>query len=401
MIPTGRIGRPGDESEDRMTSRLDSTVAAESVWQLLDGQVEAGRMPGYVAAVRVRGHDHVRAGGRAGVEPGSPPMRDDTQFRIASITKPIGGALTLTLVHDGVLALDDAVARWLPEAAEPRVLVSPDAPLDRTVPAERAITVRDLLAGTSGWGIVMEETPLQAAMIERGVFGSPLHRDVSADEFVDRVASLPLAFQPGAGWMYETGIDLLGILLMRVTGQSLADLVAERITDPLGMASTGFQASDPTRLATAYLPDPDGLAVLDPPDGTFAVAPPFEELGSGLVSTAPDVLRFYSALADGGSPVLTADEVGLMTADALTPQQRGSARVFLGPGESWGLATGVDVEAAEPWQAPGRWGWTGGTGTTAYVDPVRDTVAVLLTQRAMTGPLDGFEDFWTAVAAAA
>jgi CubicO group peptidase (beta-lactamase class C family) len=384
-----------------MTSRLDSTVAAEDIWQVLDAQVEAGRMPGYVAAVRIRGKEHVCAGGRTGVAPGSPPMRDDTQFRIASITKPIGGALTLTLVRDGVLALDDPIARWLPEAAQPRVLVAPDAPLDRTVPAERAITVRDLLAGTSGWGIVMEQTPLQAAMIERGVFGSPLHRDVSADEFVDRIASLPLAFQPGTGWMYETGIDLLGIVLMRATRRSLADLVADRITGPLGMASTGFQASDPTRLATAYLPGPDGLTVLDPPDGTFAVPPPFEELGSGLVSTAPDVLRFYSALADGGAPVLTADEVALMTADALTPPQRESARVFLGPGESWGLATGVDVEAAEPWQAPGRWGWTGGTGTTAYVDPVRDTVAVLLTQRAMTGPLDGFEDFWTAVAAAA
>ena len=200
-------------------------------------------MPGYVAAVRLRGHEHVRAGGRTGVDSGSPPMRDDTQFRIASITKPIGGALTLTLMRDGVLALDDPIARWLPEAAEPRVLVAPDAPLDRTVPAERAITVRDLLAGTSGWGIVMEQTPLQAAMLERGVFGSPLHRDVSADEFVDRIASLPLAFQPGTGWMYETGIDLLGIVLMRATGRSLADLVADRITGPLGMASTGFQAS--------------------------------------------------------------------------------------------------------------------------------------------------------------
>ncbi len=385
-----------------MTPRIDSTVTGvERVWQVLDGQVEAGRMPGYVAAVRVRGQEHLRAGGRTGVEPGSPPMRDDTQFRLASVTKPIGGALTLTLVRDGVLALDEPIARWLPEATEPRVLVSPDAPLDRTVPAERPITVRDLLAGTSGWGIVMEQTPLQAAMIERGVFGSPLHRDVSADEFVDRIASLPLAFQPGTGWMYETGIDLLGMLLMRATGRSLADLVAERITGPLGMASTGFQAADATRLTTAYLPGPDGLTVLDPPGGTFSVPPPFEELGSGLVSTAPDVLRFYSALADGGAPVLTADEVALMTADALTPQQRRSARVFLGSGESWGLATGVDVEAAEPWQAPGRWGWTGGTGTTAYVDPVRDTVAVLLTQRAMTGPLDGFEDFWTAVAAAA
>lgn len=191
---------------------------------------------------------------------------------------------------------------------------------------------------------------------------------------------------------------------MRATGRSLSELVADRVTGPLGMTSTAF-VGDPDRLATAYLPGPDGLTTLDPPDGTFAVPPPFEELSSGLVSTAPDVLRFFTAMADGGAPVLTADEVALMTADALTDAQRRSARTFLGEGESWGLGTGVDVpeldgEAARPWQAPGRWGWTGGTGTTAYVDPTRDTVAVLLTQRAMTGPQDGFDAFWTAVAAA-
>jgi CubicO group peptidase (beta-lactamase class C family) len=384
-----------------MTPRIDSTLTGvERVWQVLDAQVEAGRMPGYVAAVRIRGQEHVRAGGRTAVEASSAPMRDDTQFRIASVTKPMGAALTLTLVRDGVLTLDDPVARWLPEAAEPRVLVSPGAPLDRTVPAERPVTVRDLLTGTSGWGVVMDDGPLQAAMIERDVFGGPLHRDVSPDEFVARVTSLPLAFQPGAGWLYETGIDLLGMLLMRATGRSLADLLAERITGPLAMASSGFQG-DPARLAAAYMPGPDGLDLLDPPDGTFAVPPPFEELSSGLVSTAPDVLRFCCAMADGGAPVLTADEVALMTADALTPEQRRSALSFLDRGESWGLGTGLDVEAAEPWQAPGRWGWTGGTGTTAYVDPVRGTVAVLLTQRAMAGPNDGFDDFWTVVAAAA
>ena len=384
-----------------MTLRIDSSVTGvERVWQVLDTQVDDGRMPGYVAAVRVRGREHVRAGGRTAVEPDSPAMRGDTQFRIASVTKPIGAALTLTLVRDGVLSLDDPIARWLPEAAEPRVLVSPDAPLGRTVPAQRPVTVRDLLTGTSGWGVVMDDGPLQSAMIERGVFGGPLHRDVSPDEFVARVTNLPLAFQPGAGWLYETGIDLLGMLLMRATGRTLADLFAERITGPLRMASTGFQG-DPARLAAAYLPGAGGLDLLDPPDGTFAVPPPFEELSSGLVSTAPDVLRFFCAMADGGAPVLTADEVALMTADALTPEQRRSALSFLDRGESWGLGTGLDVEAMAPWQAPGRWGWTGGTGTTAYVDPVRGTVAVLLTQRAMTGPLDGFDDFWTAVAAAA
>jgi CubicO group peptidase (beta-lactamase class C family) len=385
-----------------MTPRIDSTVTGvDRVWQVLGTQVADGRMPGYVAALRVRGREHVRAVGRTAVEPASAPMRDDTQFRIASVTKPIGAALTLTLVRDGVVALDDPVARWLPEAAEPRVLVSPDAPLDRTVPAERPVTVRDLLAGTSGWGVVIDDSPLQAAMIERGVYGGLLHRNVTADEFVERVTGLPLAFQPGAGWLYETGIDLLGMLLMRATGKTLADLLTERVTGPLGMASTGMQG-DPERLAAAYLPGADGLDLLDPPDSTFAVPPPFEELSSGLVATAPDLLQFFCAMADGGAPVLTADEVALMAADALTAEQRRIAQSsFLGRGESWGLGTAVDVEPAEPWQAPGRWGWTGGTGTTAYVDPVRGTVAVLLTQRAMTGPQDGFDDFWTAVAAAA
>jgi CubicO group peptidase (beta-lactamase class C family) len=105
-------------------------------------------------------------------------------------------------------------------------------------------------------------------------------------------------------------------------------------------------------------------------------------------------------MADGG-PVLSAESVALMTADALTDAQRQQATPIVGPGGSWGLATGVDAEAAQPWMAPGRWGWTGGTGTTAHVDPVRGTVAVLLTQRATTSPQDGFADFWTAVAEAA
>jgi len=164
------------------------------------------------------------------------------------------------------------------------------------------------------------------------------------------------------------------VLLARATGKPLSDLLAKRITGPLGMASTSFWTPEVDRLATAYRPGPDGLEVLDPPDGVFAGPPAFEELSSGLVSTAPDVLRFYCAMADGGKPVLIADSVALMTADALTDAQRRQALPIVGPGGSWGLATGIDVEAAEPWMAPGRWGWDGGTGTTAHVDPTRGTV---------------------------
>ena len=277
----------------------------------------------------------------------------------------MGAALALGLVEDGVLSLDDPIERWLPEAASPRVLVSRDAPLDRTVPAERPVTVRMLLALTSGWGAVFERTPLQAAMQERRVDPPGPPREMTAETFVSALCSLPLAFQPGEGWLYDSGLSLLGVLLERATGRPLPELFAERISGPLGMASTAFE-----------------------PGHAFA------RLNAGLASTAGDVLRFFTAMADGGAP-------GPLTTPALTAAQREDALAVVGPGASWALGAAVDVEAAEPWMAPGRWGWSGGSGTTAWVDPVRDTVAVLLTQRQMTGPMDGPKGFWTAVAEAA
>jgi CubicO group peptidase (beta-lactamase class C family) len=304
-------------------------------------------------------------------------------------------------VQDGVVALDGPIERWLPEAGKARVLVRADAPLDQTTNLERPITVRHLLTMTSGWGVVMEDTPLQRAMIERNVFPSAMHTPMPAEEFMGAVAELPLAFQPGQGFLYETGFNVLGVLLTRATGQSLTDLFAARITGPLGMTDTAFTATDPTRMAALYSPGPDGLTLLDAPDGAFADPPPFEELSGGLVSTASSVLRFYTAMADGGAPVLTAESLRLMTSNQLTPEQRVNAAPFVDDDTSWGFGAGVDLTAAKPGTAPGRWGWTGGTGTCAYVDPARDAVSVLLTQRTMLGPEDGPEPFWAAVAEAA
>jgi CubicO group peptidase (beta-lactamase class C family) len=255
-----------------MTQRSGSGPAAEisfgRIWQVPDAQVASGRIPGYVAAVRIGGRTEVRAGGRLAVGTDSPPMREDTLFRIASITKQIGGALTLSLIQDGVLTLDDAAARWLPELARPRVLVSPGAPLDQTTGARRPITVRHLLTQTAGWGVVLEHSPLQTAMLEQNLFPGPLTPPMSGDEFVARLAALPLAFQPGDGWLYDTGTDVLGVLLTRATGKPLSDLIAERVTGPLGMASTSFWAADPSRLATAYRPvGPGGPGRPDGPHG--------------------------------------------------------------------------------------------------------------------------------------
>jgi CubicO group peptidase (beta-lactamase class C family) len=228
-----------------------------------------------------------------------------------------------------------------------------------------------------------------------------MHTELPDDEFIATIADLPLAFQPGEGFLYETGFNVLGVLLTRATGKSLTDLFAERITGPLGMTDTAFTATDPDRLAALYSPGPDGLTLLDPPDGAFARPAPMEELSGGLVSAIADVLRFYTAMADGGAPVLTADSLSAMTSDQLTPAQRVGAAPFVDDDTSWGFGTGVDLTANKPGTTPGRWGWTGGTGTCAYVDPARDAVSVLLTQRTMLGPDDGPEPFWMAVAEAA
>jgi len=187
------------------------------------------------------------------------------------------------------------------------------------------------------------------------------------------------------------------VLLARASGQPLHDLLRTRVTGPLGLHDTAFQAVDPARLGAAYLPVDGGLQLLDPADGLASRPPRFEGLAGGLVSSAPDVLAFFSALADGGGPLLSSGSVAQLTTPALSAGQRAEVADFLGAGRSWGLQVGVQVEPAAAWEQPGRWGWDGGTGTSAHVDPGRDLVAVLLTQRGAV-PGDGFLDrFWAAL----
>jgi len=366
------------------------------VADVLQGQVDSGRLPGFVAAIRAGGRTEVLAGGRLAVG-GNAPMRPDTLFRLASVTKPFAGALTLALVEDGVLGLDDEVGRWLPELAAPRVLVRRGGPLDETVPAQRPITVRQLLTNTSGIGWAPDIGPLAEAMGERGVGPDGFPPRLAPDEYLRRLAELPLSAQPGQTWGYHVGSEVLAVLLARATGRPVAELVAERIAGPLGLRDTAFRAVDPARLAVQYFPRDGGLEEADGQDGVFSQPPLFESLATGLVSTAPDVLAFLCAVADSGGPVLSPDAAAAMTRDSITPEQRAPVRDFLGAGRSWGLHVGVDVEAVQPWQSPGRWGWDGGTGTSAWADPSRDLAAVLLTQRAMASEHDAPDEFWAAL----
>ncbi|MCV2487872.1 beta-lactamase family protein [Geodermatophilus sp. YIM 151500] len=392
MSPDGR-GRLSDMESRTTTDRFAPVQAA------LQRQVDEGRVPGFVAAVRYAGRAEVLTGGRPHLDADA-PMRAGTQFRLASVSKPFAGALTLSLVEHGALGLDDPVDRWLPELADARVLSAPGADLTDTRPVDEPITVRHLLTSTAGFGGLWDDSPLAVAMDERGLSPGPFPPTVPPDEYLRRLGGLPLAARPGERWLYHTSTDVLSVLLARATGRPLPDLLAERVTGPLQLHGTGFTA-DPARLATQYAPTDDGLALLDPPGGRFARPPAFAGLAAGLVSTAPDVLAFLCALADGGSPVLGPSSVALMTTDALAPEQRAPAQDFLGPGISWGLQVGVTVEAdgegRRPWATPGRWGWDGGTGTSAWVDPAHGLVGVLLTQRLMGGPDDGPDAFWAAV----
>jgi CubicO group peptidase (beta-lactamase class C family) len=375
--------------------------AAEMMSRVQDAMaphVESGYLPGYVAGVHRDAVSEIYAAGTLGAGANG-PMRTDTIFRIASLSKPIAGALALRLVQDGTLGLDDEVGRWLPELAAPRVLSAPDAALEDTVPARRPILVRDLLTMTAGFGMPLGRTPLREAMAASELLPGPFPPPVSHDEFMARLGALPLQAQPGQAWIYHTCADVLGVLLERVSGQSCRQLLSERLLEPLGLADTGFYTRQPERLPTAYWARDSRLEVLDPPDGVFAGPPAFVAFGSGLVSTVSDYLAFEVMLADAGQYVLSAEMASLLSTDALDDRQRESAQGFLGPGRSWGMMVEIYLTGDESGLAPGSFGWMGGTGTTAYVDPAQGLAGALFTQRAMESnrATGVFKDFWQAV----
>ncbi len=254
-----------------------------------------------MAGVSVAGETATCAGGTLALG-SDEPMGADTIFRIASLSKPVGAVLALTLIQDGIVALNDEVGRWLPELAAPRVLRMRGAQLDDTVPARRPILVGDLLTMTAGFGLPIGDSPLRAAMIANGLMPGPFAPPFSHDEFMARLGALPLAGQPGEGWLYHTCADVLAVLIARAAGRSCGELLRERIAEPLEMTDTRFYAAAVERLATAYMPTASGLELLDPPAGAFSRQPEFEALGSGLVSTVPDLPRVADDVARRRDP---------------------------------------------------------------------------------------------------
>ena len=319
------------------------------------------------------------------------PMRRDTIFRIASMTKPVTVAAAMSLVDEGKLELRDPITQWLPEFTQLRVLDDPTGPLDQTHPLQREILVEDLLTHRSGltYGFVA------TGPISRAYLRLPFGR--GPDVWLAELAALPLVHQPGERVTYSHAIDVLGVLLARIEGKPCHQVLEERILTPLGMTDTGFcvPISARHRAATMYrLNENDQLAhgVMWPPRPT---PPAFCNAGGGLWSTVDDYCRFVEMLLHAGrangTQVLSPEAVRAMRTDQLTEAQK--RHPFLGApfwvGRGFGLNLSVVTDPRQSTQlygpgGVGTFGWPGAYGTWWQADPNADLILLYLIQNLPT-----------------
>ena len=375
----------------------------------MSAHVERGDAPGLVALVAHGDDVHLETLGTLAFG-NATPMRADTVFRVASLTKIVTAVAGMIVLEECKMRLDDPIDRWIPELANRRVLKKLSSPLDDTVPAARAITVRDLFTYRMGIGSIMsaEDLPIKQAIRNYKIGGDGPPRPSLAlptDEWLQNLGRLPLVAQPGERFMYQVSGDVLGVLISRVCGQPLGAFMRERIFEPLGMKDTAFRVSPEQldRFPACYMPNQTGeLTLFDGVDDSSWRDTAFESGGGGLVSTMDDWFAFSRMLLNKGGDILSRASVELMTSDQLAPENRIGAELFFGTHSSWGLGVAVDIARHEIYHSPGRFGWTGGTGTTAYIDPANDLITILLTQRMMNSPAPPqiFTDFFTAAYAA-
>jgi len=356
----------------------------------LERFVEQGELAGIVTLTSHQGEIvQTEAIGWRDIEMNS-PMRPDALFRIASMTKPITSVLALMLVEEGKIALDDPIGRWVPELANPRVLRFADGALDDTVPAERAITIEDLLTHRSGIAYAFfAEGSLQAAYEQ--VLGDPALNPMSADEWLAGLGALPLAYQPGTRFHYGHSTDVLGFLIGRVLGRPFREILIDRVLEPLGMADTDFWVPPAKRhrLASLYGYNAQAETLTKINWRLFDAPPSYTPGGGGLISTAGDYHRFARMLLqDGrfdGMRLLRPETVRLMRTNRLTPVQRAVpfAGMPLWRNNGFGLGLSLcECAADNPYAcgAKGSMTWPGIFGTWWQADPVNDLVMIYLVQ---------------------
>ncbi|KVL44681.1 serine hydrolase [Burkholderia cepacia] len=373
---------------NRASSRQPSTdpALAERVDAVLSRQLDTHRLVGAVVLIARDGElVYRRATGFADREAHT-PMREDTLFRLASVTKPIVSAAAMALVAQHKLSLDDDVTRWLPGFRP--------ALRDGSVPV---IRVRHLLTHTAGLGYRFAEADATGPYARAGVSDGLDAASVTLAENLRRIASVPLQFAPGTGWNYSLSIDVVGALIEAVSGQPLAEAIDTLVLRPLGARDTGFVARDPARLATPYVndtPQPHRLAENETVpifDGTVGVtyspsraldANAFPSAGAGMVGTAGDVLNVLDTLRAGGGTLLPADLV-----DEMGRVHTGNLELPDLPGAGFGIGFSVlrDPLAAASPESVGTWRWGGVYGHSWFVDRARGLTVVSLSNTLYEG----------------
>ncbi|MCM5557531.1 serine hydrolase [Pleomorphomonas sp. JP5] len=360
-----------------------SDISPARIDAAIDRALAERRVVGAVVLVAQGGEIvHRRAAGHLDREAGV-PMREDAIFRLASITKPLVTAAAMRLVEEGRLDLGAPATTWLPD-------FRPALP-DGTAPE---ITIHQLLTHTAGLSYGFLE-PVDGAYHRLNVSDGLDQPGLSLGDNLARLAAAPLSFAPGSGWRYSLGLDVLGGVLEALEGRSLADIVRDRVTTPLGLVDTDFTVRDAGRLAKPYAdgtPEPvamtDGMRV--PIFGTVARFAPSRVLdaasypsgGAGMAGTAGDVLAFLEAIRKGGAPILDAATVERMATD-----QVGTAAETQGPGWGFGYGWAVLVDPAPTGtpQAAGTLQWGGAYGHSWFVDRANALTVVALTNTAFEG----------------
>jgi CubicO group peptidase (beta-lactamase class C family) len=384
--------------DSAMTARPEDVGLSSARLARIDGWMDAlvaeGKLPGVLVMVSRRGRTaYLRCTGQADIAR-SAPVRDDTIFRIYSMTKALTSTAIMMLYEEGRFQLDDPISRFLPSFAGQRVATGGMRGKIATVPAERDITFRDLLTHTSGltYGF-MEANPVDALYRESGI--NFQDKQATLGEMVDRVAALPLIAQPGRAWNYSVATDVLGHLVAVISGQEFSTFLHERVIAPLGMADTGFHvpAEKLGRFAAnyAWTPQHKLLPIDDPQSSPYGTAGGICSGGGGLVSTAADYMRFCRMMlakgaTEGGARLLGRKTVELMTMNHLRGdmadmgQARFSESSYEGIGFGLGFSVTLDPARAQLIGSPGEYAWGGAASTAFWIDPAEDMAVILMTQ---------------------
>lgn len=373
-------------------------VSAEAMEAALAECVDRGDLAGAAMLTwRPGGPTRAVSVGRRDVDRDLPVTRD-TIFRIASLTKPVTTVAALALLEDGRFGLDEPITRYAPEFANLRVLVDPEGPLNGTRPPARPITFGDLLTHRAGLTYAeFHAGPIGAAYAQ--ALGGQIDNVLSPDEWIDRLATLPLIDQPGAGFHYGVSTDLLGFLLARMEGTTLEAVVRQRVLEPLGMDDTHFIVPVDQRHRRAALTGFDAtgrLTTLSCAPGSHALAErpdtmTFVSAGQGLWSTVDDYMVFARLFVEGGAVdgvrILRPETCARMMTNQLTPAQRLAARMLgqamfaEGHGYGMGVAVVMEPDTADPLRCRGGLGtvgWPGAYGSWWQADPNDRSVLVFL-----------------------